>query len=53
VVKLRLPDPVLETGDLAAHDEEAYPSEELVSVGSAAPARAPAPAPAPAEAVPD
>jgi Amt family ammonium transporter len=33
-VKLRLPDEVLETGDLAVHDEEAYPSEDLVSVGS-------------------
>ncbi len=42
-VKLRLPDSVLETGDLAVHDEEAYPSEDLVSV-TAAPARASAPA---------
>jgi len=34
VVKLRLPDDVLETGDLAVHDEEAYPSDELISVTS-------------------
>jgi Amt family ammonium transporter len=34
VVKLRLPDDVLETGDLAVHDEEAYPSDDLISVGS-------------------
>jgi Amt family ammonium transporter len=51
VVKLRLPDAVLETGDLAVHDEEAYPSEELVSVGAtAAPAAVPNPA---SERVPD
>ena len=45
-VKLRLPDAVLETGDLAVHDEEVYPpqtltaveSSRLVSVGAAAPA---------------
>jgi Amt family ammonium transporter len=62
-IKLRLPDPVLETGDLAVHDEEAYPSEELVVTSVAAATTAPptggapaAPAPAarPAvEAVPD
>jgi Amt family ammonium transporter len=53
-IKLRLPDPVLETGDLAVHDEEAYPSDELVSVSAGAPAPAPAPIPAPAtESVPD
>ena len=54
-IKLRLPDPVLETGDLAVHDEEAYPSDDLVPAGvaaSATPAPAPAPRPA-AEAVPD
>jgi Amt family ammonium transporter len=28
-VKLRLPDEVLETGDLAVHDEEVYPPQEL------------------------
>jgi Amt family ammonium transporter len=27
---LRLPDDVLETGDLAVHDEEAYPVDTLV-----------------------
>lgn len=30
-MKLRLPDEVLETGDLGAHDEEAYPDESLVT----------------------
>ncbi|WP_245843195.1 ammonium transporter [Mycolicibacterium vulneris] len=30
-MKLRLPDDVLETGDLGAHDEEAYPDETLVT----------------------
>jgi len=30
-MKLRLPDEVLETGDLGAHDEEAYPDETLVT----------------------
>jgi Amt family ammonium transporter len=61
-IKLRLPDPVLETGDLAVHDEEAYPAEDLVSVGtarSAEPAPTPTSAPTPtaaqsvAEQVPD
>ena len=33
-MKLRLPDDVLEIGDVAVHGEEAYPSDELVSVGS-------------------
>ncbi len=33
-MKLRLPDDVLEIGDIAVHGEEAYPSEDLVSVGS-------------------
>jgi Amt family ammonium transporter len=52
-MKLRLPDPVLETGDLAVHDEEAYPSEDLVPVGAGTGA-APAPSPAPkSETVPD
>jgi Amt family ammonium transporter len=49
-IKLRLPDPVLETGDLAVHDEEAYPSEDLVSASTAAEAPVPKPA---AEPVPD
>ncbi len=29
-MKLRLPDAVLETGDLAVHDEEAYPTDTLI-----------------------
>ena len=33
-VKLRIPDEDLEIGDIAVHGEEAYPSEDLVSVGS-------------------
>jgi Amt family ammonium transporter len=31
VLKLRLPDEVLETGDLGVHDEEAYPDDTLVT----------------------
>jgi Amt family ammonium transporter len=31
VMKLRLPDEVLESGDLGVHDEEAYPDEGLVT----------------------
>jgi ammonium transporter, Amt family len=31
VMKLRLPDEVLETGDLGVHDEEAYPDDTLVT----------------------
>ena len=30
-MKLRLPDEVLETGDLGVHDEEAYPDETIVT----------------------
>ncbi len=30
-MKLRLPDEVLETGDLGVHDEEAYPDETLIT----------------------
>jgi Amt family ammonium transporter len=47
-MKLRLPDEVLETGDVAIHNEEVYPSEALtrVGVGAAAP---PSAAPAPAK----
>jgi Amt family ammonium transporter len=51
-MKLRLPDAVLETGDLGVHDEEAYPDEALVTgrrVDSPAPARARAVASEPAE----
>jgi Amt family ammonium transporter len=33
-VKLRIPDEDLEIGDIAVHGEEAYPSEDMVSVGS-------------------
>jgi ammonium transporter, Amt family len=33
-MNLRLPDAQLEIGDIAVHGEEAYPSEELISVGS-------------------
>ena len=33
-MKLRLPDAVLEIGDVAVHGEEAYPSDELVSVSA-------------------
>ncbi|MGD0062843.1 MAG: ammonium transporter [Streptosporangiaceae bacterium] len=33
-VKLRIPDEQLEIGDVAVHGEEAYPSEDLVSVHS-------------------
>jgi ammonium transporter, Amt family len=43
-VKLRLSDAELEIGDVAVHGEEAYPSDELVSVGAASRAdEAPAP----------
>jgi ammonium transporter, Amt family len=34
-IKLRLPDDQLEIGDVAVHGEEAYPSDELVSVSAA------------------
>jgi Amt family ammonium transporter len=33
-IKLRIPDEDLEIGDIAVHGEEAYPSEDLISVGS-------------------
>jgi Amt family ammonium transporter len=43
-VKLRAPDEVLELGDLAAHDEEAYPSEEgLAAVGAGSVSTGPPP----------
>jgi Amt family ammonium transporter len=48
-MKLRLPDEVLEVGDVAVHNEEVYPSEALTRVGSGAAAPTPA---APAEAAP-
>jgi Amt family ammonium transporter len=48
-MSLRLPDEVLETGDLDVHDEEAYPSDTLLhrdgtrlAVGAPVPAGAPA-----------
>jgi Amt family ammonium transporter len=34
-MKLRMPDEVLETGDVAIHNEEVYPSEALTRVGAA------------------
>jgi hypothetical protein len=33
-MKLRLPDAQLEVGDVAVHGEEAYPPDELVSIGA-------------------
>ena len=42
-MKLRLPDEVLEIGDVAVHGEEAYPTDELVSVGAKAIANQAAP----------
>jgi ammonium transporter, Amt family len=44
-MKLRLPDEVLETGDVAVHNEEVYPSETLTRVGSGAAAPPAAPSP--------
>jgi len=35
-MKLRIPDDQLEIGDAEVHGEEAYPAEELISVGAAA-----------------
>jgi len=40
---LRMSEAQLETGDVAIHDEEAYPDDTLVSVSSTASAPAPAP----------
>ncbi len=40
-MKLRMDDAALESGDIAAHDEEAYPDESLIAAGVGA---APAPA---------
>jgi ammonium transporter, Amt family len=42
-MKLRLPDEVLEIGDVAIHNEEVYPSEALTRVGSGLPAPPSAP----------
>jgi Amt family ammonium transporter len=36
-MKLRLSDEALETGDTAVHDEEAYPDDTLIAVGSSPP----------------
>jgi hypothetical protein len=33
-IKLRLPEADLEIGDVAVHGEEAYPSDELISVSA-------------------
>jgi Amt family ammonium transporter len=53
-MNLRLPDEVLEIGDVAVHGEEAYPSDELVSVGAKAIAdEAPRSAPPPDGKVPE
>ncbi|HUH71457.1 MAG TPA: ammonium transporter [Mycobacterium sp.] len=53
-MKLRLPDEVLETGDIGVHDEEAYPDETLVTgrrIEQLAATRAEAAASKPAEPV--
>jgi Amt family ammonium transporter len=41
-MKLRLPESDLEVGDVAIHGEEAYPSDELVSISSSVADEAPA-----------
>jgi Amt family ammonium transporter len=46
-VRLRMSDEMLETGDVAVHEEELYPQEKLVGVGSGA-----GPAPRPVAQVP-
>jgi Amt family ammonium transporter len=43
-MKLRISDEALETGDTAVHDEEAYPDDTLIAVGSGPPRAAPPPA---------
>ncbi|OBH05063.1 MULTISPECIES: ammonium transporter [unclassified Mycobacterium] len=55
-MKLRLPEEVLETGDLGVHDEEAYPDEALVTGRRTEPlaaTRSPAVAAEPAETADD
>ena len=42
VVKLRIPDDVLEQGDLGVHDEEAYPDETLIGTRTDGPFAPPA-----------
>jgi Amt family ammonium transporter len=44
-VKLRMPDEALETGDVAIHDEEAYPSEPILAGAGAALSGSTTPAP--------
>jgi Amt family ammonium transporter len=46
-VKLRLPDDVLESGDLGIHDEEAYPSEHGIGLEPALGGRGPSDVDAP------
>lgn len=46
-MKLRMSDQELEVGDVAAHEEEAYPAESLVSTGGTASASAPPVEPSP------
>jgi Amt family ammonium transporter len=41
-MNLRLPDPVLQTGDLAVHDEEAYPTDTLIRADGTRQAAVPA-----------
>ena len=49
-MSLRMTDEQLETGDVAVHDEEAYPDDTMISVSSAASTPAAAPTPSiPAE----
>ena len=49
-MKLRMPEEVLETGDVAVHDEEAYPDEALVHAATSQTSPVAAPSPAPVEA---
>jgi Amt family ammonium transporter len=46
-VKLRMPDEALETGDVAIHDEEAYPSEPILAGAGAGAAVSSSTTPAP------
>ncbi|MBV9448950.1 MAG: hypothetical protein JO345_23935, partial [Streptosporangiaceae bacterium] len=52
-MKLRMPDDVLEIGDVAVHGEEAYPSDELVSVRASSIADEVPPKPLPDGKVPE
>jgi Amt family ammonium transporter len=51
-IALRLPDEVLESGDLGVHDEEAYPGEPAAGVTVARAVAPPPTAPAPPPAAP-